>query len=668
MSDKSWILFNYAVIGIVLGISPILYQSFPNFFKSIKNNVQRELRVEDICWIIISFGLLWLKESTAFNIMACWVIIAGLSGFQGRVFSLLKFLVVLSGLVIASTLPWWRHNTGEALRFTETELVVFAIITFVTRYLFSTNDATSPGLLTFRLTMWRMALACFALMSLVLSFTTGNLTHNELAISTAWHHWGAYIQSSELLLSGLRIFYDFPAQYGLGPTALIAVGCQISCWKSTYLLTGIFQLVFAWIVCCIALMDHSYKLAPRILILLLCLMCCFFWEGSAFQLMSALVYPSVGGFRFLPVLGLVFVLLWVSSKDNSQRYDIFCHVAWIGAVLWSVESAFYATFVWWPYFILIHINRSTEKQYLILKIFKSGLVLLIWLMTLIVIFLIGYWLSYQRIPDASAFFAYAISPPGPTPIDWHGAIWFYLSTMLLGTITNWWVYQQHGNTAQFRRGFLLLLLSYATFSYYLGRSHDNNILNLLPFQLLVLLEIKKTEFHYAYREYATTLLASLLGLAIVFEWGQSLHHAVKMEFSPQQFIERFAYTNPVTIEKLSERSVTDDPTDIVQAMEYIDSQFGEPYTVINDRLVLASTSHQMVWNALHDWANYAYLPIDQRRQFLRRSASKLYQSGWIIYNKKFPMMNVWLADYDAVYLREKEVDFKTYQAIRFMPR
>jgi hypothetical protein len=71
---------------------------------------------------------------------------------------------------------------------------------------------------------------------------------------------------------------------------------------------------------------------------------------------------------------------------------------------------------------------------------------------------------------------------------------------------------------------------------------------------------------------------------------------------------------------------------------------------------------------MHNWANYFFMPMNKRHEFLLRGIRHLNRPGWIIYYKKFPHINDWLSDYDVVYRRELEVDFQTYQAIRFVPR
>lgn len=71
-------------------------------------------------------------------------------------------------------------------------------------------------------------------------------------------------------------------------------------------------------------------------------------------------------------------------------------------------------------------------------------------------------------------------------VDWHGSICFFLATLALGVYgaTVWW--RRFSGSQHFARLFLLLLLLYGACAYYLGHSHNNNILNLAPYLCLVL--------------------------------------------------------------------------------------------------------------------------------------------------------------------------------------
>ena len=129
------------------------------------------------------------------------------------------------------------------------------------------------------------------IIAVVMSFTTGVLSTPEIKI-TAWHHWGAYIGPAELALSGARIFYDFPAQYGFGPTLLIASACGNNCWIAMYFIAGGAALAFALLGFFIISGLPVRTLAALGVIVGATAVGCLLWVAYPPLVSSALVAPS----------------------------------------------------------------------------------------------------------------------------------------------------------------------------------------------------------------------------------------------------------------------------------------------------------------------------------------------------------------------------------------
>ena len=60
----------------------------------------------------------------------------------------------------------------------------------------------------------------------------------------AWHHRGAYLSPVYALIGGGTPFRDFPVQYGMGPTLLLAAFCKGSCWSEIYWVTATFNALY----------------------------------------------------------------------------------------------------------------------------------------------------------------------------------------------------------------------------------------------------------------------------------------------------------------------------------------------------------------------------------------------------------------------------------------
>ena len=671
MADKPSLLILYVLFGLLLGLWPT-FACYPRKPAGVSTTplAGGDLRTISICLLIIVFGWFWLGAAAAPELAGAFVLIAFTAAFhQGRIVYSYA-LVIFTGLMVAATLPWWRHDPGHALSLSWVELSAFTVITTVTLWILKTDGNNLEPSIRFR-GIWVLLIGLFVLVEAALSFTTG-FFYNTGMLVIAWLHWGAYIQSSELLLAGAKLFHDFPATYGFGPTVLIASICGKSCWNGMYYLVGFCTLLFSLLIAAIALGSSKQGLPQKGLVLLLCLFSCFFWTGVTPLNSLPLKTPALSGLRYLPVLALVALLLWLDRRGSTRSSAIWGHLAWAAAALWSIESAFYATFVWWPYYLLLCSAKAPDRRTWALGLLRALSNLLGVFVALILCFLAGYWLVYRTSPSVYGYFAYALYPPGPLPVDGKGPVWFFIAVMALGIAANWQVFRQSGNSMAFRRGFLLLLLIYGIFCYYLGSSHDNFISgHLVPFMLLVLLNIRTSPIPQAWRMAAVVLLASLLGWLSMFEWHAWRYTAETgrlLEFNPTGFRQALSYENPDTQQTLlSEPADLGNPEDTARAISYIRQRYGEYVTVVNAARFLTSTDSRSVWSAIHCLDNYVSLPAVRRREFLLRTASTLKRSGWLVIQKSYPNSYVVAADFDSVYRRTQELDFGSYYAIRYTP-
>jgi hypothetical protein len=298
---------------------------------------------------------------------------------------------------------------------------------------------------------------------------------------------------------------------------------------------------------------------------------------------------------------------------------------------------------------------------------RAAGILLLSLAALVGFFLAAYRLAYGTIPTQVGFFANFLYPPGPAPVNPAGAIWFSGTVLVLGLAALCKIYLQSGDSGPFRRAFLVLLLAYGTFSYFLGRSIDNNLLNLLPFQLLVLLVALDAGLPKAWRQMAVVLAACLLAWSSFFAWNvwrQWAGAGGLLEYDPSKRIQLFKQ-NP----------------DAERAVTFIREKFGEPATVLDYRLNLTVTPDGAAWSAIHGPANYFYLPPAMRREFLANTAQALRRAGWMVVLKQSAnsgqgaevTVNLvdpggLMRDIGLIYRPTQGLDFGTYHAIRFEPR
>ncbi len=649
MNDKLPILILYAVAGLLVALWPTIYLYFRSSV-NISSSViipKNEPKLIVYLLLIIGAGLMGLGTTATPKLIIAFSSVVGFSVIRQRR-PQVYILAMLAGLIVATTLPWWRRNPWPVLHLSWMEMAIFTTVTALTVWVLEKEDTSSdhsPNHYCLRL----LPFGLFFVIAFALSFTTG------LATPGSFHHWGAYIGPAELLIAGARIFYDFPAQYGLGPTLIIASTCGNSCFNGMYFVVGFFTVAYSLLIAFIA-SNYTKSASKCGIVLLLVLVICFIWISYPAQICLPTSCPSTGGLRFLPVLGFVSVLIWMDKATSVASLNLWAgHIVWIAAALWSPESAFYVSFVWWPYYIFIQVAGSTSHFDRSIKLLKAIGILLAVLICTVIVFVAVYWSFYRTIPKLYAYLAYALNPPGPLPISPNGSVWFFIFAMLLGIITDYKTLANSGNTAVFRRGFLLSLMTFSSFSYFLGRSHENNILNLIPLLFLLLLNTHAMSLPGSWQRGASVvLIASLLGWAIVFGFPKA---SDIFEYDFQRFREK--------VSAAIDFRNGEDPR---RAISYIRDNFNEPITIIDAGMRLASTSSSTsVWCAIHGPANYAFIPSMHRREFLRNTSSSLHRSGWLMIDKS-PMATDWTSDFDSVYTRTQELDFGTYWVIRYEPR
>jgi hypothetical protein len=287
-------------------------------------------------------------------------------------------------------------------------------------------------------------------------------------------------------------------------------------------------------------------------------------------------------------------------------------------------------------------------------------------------FLAVYYLAYHELPLGQAWLAYMLYPPGPMPINPKGPIWWYGAVLVLGMAAMVRTYRANGNSHNFRRCFLVVLMGYAALSYCMGRSHDNNFLNLAPYAMLIIVAAFGSILPLTLRAAAAAMLASMIGWMAIFGWSvwRDDYQAGRLaEFAPAKVTDMFAYTDPEMARRLKSVFINSpieagNPDDATRAIETITRRSGEGITMLDSYYLMTKGS---VWDAFHPVEIYPYMPQALQARFLASTAKRLKRSGWVITDKKFNA-TPWLEEYKSVYDLAGEEDFGTYHAYHFVPK
>lgn len=650
VQGKLYVILAYAVAGIVIGMWPSCVPEKGGLTSAPERSVLGAWAPIVGLFIATLGAVLITGESFLSQAFLAGGLVALATSLSRKGVDAVALLASLLALCVSLALPWWRRDSG-VLDASAYEFAAFALIVAAFVWLFTAKRPARQGGSP---VVWAVIYACLAAF---LTFSTG-IFDDRYGFRMMWHHWGAYVGPAELLLSGAAVFHDFPVQYGLGPTAVIAGLCGKDCWHATHFVAGFATLAYSVLIAVLALALARKRWPDRFAVLALCLATCFLWTGFPRHLVSPMMTPSVSGLRFLPATLLLTYLFFAGEIEHSRKKLLAAHALWALGVLWSPESAFYVTFLWWPYYLFVRRapgGLSSRAQGLV----KAGTGLVVGTVAFLAVLDGVYRLIYGEWPTLYAILAYAIDPPGPLPINWHGAIWYFLLAMSVGLGALVYSWRKTGDTVAFRRGFLVQLLCYAAFSYFLGRSHDNNLLNILPMLMLVLLSAMAAVESRIVSRTAVALAAVLLGWLPVFGW----------QAWQQNVTSGRVFTFDSRIEQRFDPRWWEAglPGDARQAITYIYQHYGEPVTLLDSSYDLVRSAPPDPWSALNGPEDFDYIPSARRREFLSRTAASLKRVGWVVVARRFPA-GPWLADFDSAYQRSARLEFGDYYAIRYVPK
>jgi hypothetical protein len=431
------------------------------------------------------------------------------------------------------------------------------------------------------------------------------------------HNWGAFIGPALHLRAGLVPFFDIPLQYGLGPTLAIAAACHgADCWRGMECVVVFMDLACGLLILRMALATS----APRGwlwcgTVTIVMFAAVFLWPGEPAYGGLLLATPSVSGIRFLPTT-LVAYLLFFGCPQAAAA-------ALVPAVLWSPESAGMA--------IAVFGLCETARVGLARAILRSAGLLGGSYACLILLHRVtfGVWM------DPAALLEYALHVPGPLPID-------PLSDTLLLAVAlglgGWLMVRLSPDPVTARHDRTAAALLFAATVYWLGRSHPNNICNLMPFLALVALRVLDRPIGARSPLADTTgfaLATSVAALAMV-PW-QTISHDPHVTIDIRPIVADFRLLEP--------------------DVEWIRGQINNP-----DGLGIADfgpnfmrhPSEKVVWTPMDPSALWPFVPSERRQLYIRRSSARLRRSGWVIFED---MQRFLFDDFRAGYTIAEQRDF-----------
>jgi hypothetical protein len=502
-----------------------------------------------------------------------------------------KALIAVIAVVTASaSLAWWldlsrhQHSWWRPVVFA---LVFWAVCDGLSRRERQSGGRCLKSTLTFG--------TIFAAAGLLLLTDRTPYTPGREALAFLAHHHGAYIGSALHVLAGLVPFYDVPLQYGLGPTMAIAATCRLSnCLAGVDFLAAGSTLLMGLAILGMALQGSGSRWSAwRIAAVATVFAAVFLWPGFPEMGTIPTAVPSAGGMRFLPVTLVAFFLFFERPRVAMAVF--------VPAVLWSPESAFMTIAVFGVYETVCQGFAKAALKTFGLAIGSYAAMVLIHRL------IYGVWVQ----PDV--MFEYVLHVPGPLPIDPFTSVLLLSATFALAA---WLLHRQQRDTAAFRRDVVAGALLFAAASYYLGRSHPNNICNLMPFMTLV-----------ALRGIRASAAPPVNGTVAAFTAAGLATATAAIVFSAWTYVPFGRFFLPAA-GPIAAAAETLDPK-----MNEIRRRIANPQHLGIADFGPSLTRHPdetVVWTPMDPASLWAYVPAERRKLYIRRAAQRLRRSGWIV--------------------------------------
>jgi hypothetical protein len=559
----------------------------------------------------------------------------------------------IAAVLLFAPVTWWSPNLHLSTAATCLFILIGAGAAYLPGLLPAPTEKTGAPLI-----LRTMAFA--TLIGLAVGLLTAPFGSRE-PIYFAWHHWGAYLAPVEAWLAGGLPYRDFPVQYGIGPTALLAGVCGSDCWSGLYD-TTIFAnaLYFSALSGCVVLLTGGASRGLRWLALAALWCATFVWTAFPADLGSAAMTPSVAGLRFLPI---ALLLLYILSAERSGRHrDWIGHAIWLCDLFWSPEGALFGTLMWWPYLAMRDAASAPTSREAWIALFRGALRGLIALAAGLILLSAFLWLLSAGEMRPKDFLAYILNPPGPLPINPVGTVWLALAAILLA------LNALVGAAGSMRgRALYVCLLGFlAAGTYFLSRSHDNNILNLFPLLVVLLIAALQTDgrpptvpvFTDAFVRTVLAAMVAFIAAAGWTSWSEGARAGALLNIGPSRLIAQFTPQPGTEPQMLS--------SDALRALDYLRSRNAGAVVLVDENKIIPRHGVGEGWTGVNNMANFEPLPRALVTHFICRGGIAYRRPGWILVDER--KYGAWVQMFEAAYEVRENVGFGSYRAYHLFPR
>lgn len=290
-----------------------------------------------------------------------------------------------------------------------------------------------------------------------------------------YEHYSYYIGPIYDVIKGKSLLYDTPSQYGYLSIHFLAlifhfIGFTSNMFQNINIL--LFDLSFLLVY------YFFHKLISNRFIAFFCSIIYLSFQ-SVFAYYIQVFYPSTGPLRF----GLGLILIVLLLKPSRKTYILSLIITSI-SFFWSAETAIYVVPAW-LFSCLAYSYSTTNSLKKFIRFYTNKIITLLIIsliiLSLIILFEIFKYGTFPILTDYLQFIPVYKNGVGAMPIAPFGNYYLVVLVLICGVVTTTYlmykkIYKNYISILSF-----ISFYNITIFSYFVGRSHENNITNISGF-------------------------------------------------------------------------------------------------------------------------------------------------------------------------------------------
>ena len=277
------------------------------------------------------------------------------------------------------------------------------------------------------------------------------------------------------------------SQYGYFNILIINKLTQFTNIESSFILIGF--IIFLFIIFFLIFLKKILQLVNLSFVIIIFFLSFLIFGNIGYtDFAGSMFIPSSSVFRFLPSL-ITIILFSETLKNNSNKLNttIFFYLSFIVSLIWSFESAFFVMFSLISFFVtkLIFNLFNSPKQKINFDLFSSKFKFSI----ILGIFLLIILYLFFKDKNLFLFYEHALNPKSSLSVEIENnkLTLSFMFLLLLGYLI---MRDSFVNKKIFNYNILWFALFVSYSAYFLVRSVDSNVLNILPLLLFIICSMK----------------------------------------------------------------------------------------------------------------------------------------------------------------------------------